>query len=85
MSRFRLFKLVEHVGSVESLATHSASMTHADVPPDQLRAAGVSPGLIRLSVGIEPIEEILADLEQAFVNPNAAFANESNRERVTHA
>jgi cystathionine beta-lyase/cystathionine gamma-synthase len=61
----RLCALVEHVGSVETLLTHPVTMTHADVPPEQRRAAGVTDGLIRLSVGLEEPYEILADLEQA--------------------
>lgn len=61
----RLCALVEHVGSVETLLTHPVTMTHADVPPEQRRAAGITDGLIRLSVGLEEPYEILADLEQA--------------------
>lgn len=57
--------LVEHVGSVETLLTHPVTMTHADVPPEQRRAAGINDGLIRLSVGLEEPEEIIADLAQA--------------------
>ncbi|MEO1007192.1 MAG: aminotransferase class I/II-fold pyridoxal phosphate-dependent enzyme [Planctomycetota bacterium] len=63
--RLELCTLVEHVGSVETLVTHSASMTHADVPPEQRLACGISEGLLRLSVGLEPPEAILADLSQA--------------------
>ncbi|HVQ27273.1 MAG TPA: PLP-dependent transferase [Planctomycetota bacterium] len=65
LTRVRLCRLAEHVGSVETLLTHSASMTHADVPPDERRQAGVSDGLLRLSVGLEDPEEILRDLVQA--------------------
>jgi cystathionine beta-lyase/cystathionine gamma-synthase len=61
----RLCALVEHVGSVETLLTHPVTMTHADVPPEQRRAAGITDGLIRLSVGLEEPEEIIADLAQA--------------------
>lgn len=64
-ARVRRCRLVEHVGSVETLLTHPASMTHADVPPEQLARAGVSPGLLRLSVGLEPPEVITDDLESA--------------------
>ncbi len=60
-----LCKLVEHVGSVETLLTHPASMTHADVPPDQRRAVGLSDGLLRLSVGVEPPAQIIEDLDHA--------------------
>lgn len=58
----RLCTLAEHVGSVESLITHPASMTHADVPKSQREAGGVSDGLLRLSVGLETAGEIIADL-----------------------
>jgi cystathionine beta-lyase/cystathionine gamma-synthase len=60
-----LCALVEHVGSVETLITHPATMTHADVPRDQRIAAGITDGLIRLSVGLENPRDILADLNQA--------------------
>ena len=61
----QLCRLVEHVGSVESLITHPATMTHADVPADERRAAGITDGLVRLSVGLEDPESIWRDLEQA--------------------
>lgn len=57
--------LAEHVGSIESILTHPATMTHADVPPEQRRATGITDGLIRLSVGLEEPEDVIADLEQA--------------------
>lgn len=61
----RLCCLAEHVGSIESILTHPATMTHADVPPEQRRATGITDGLIRLSVGLEDPEDVIADLEQA--------------------
>lgn len=61
----QLCTLVEHVGSVETLITHPASMTHADVPREQRFTAGISDGLLRLSVGLEPAQELIADLHQA--------------------
>lgn len=63
----RLCALVEHVGSVETLITHPATMTHADVPPEHRRRVGISDGLIRLSVGLEEVEDILADLDRAII------------------
>jgi cystathionine beta-lyase/cystathionine gamma-synthase len=60
-----LCRLVEHVGSVETLLTHPATMTHADVPEAERRAAGISDGLLRLSVGLESPAAILDDLDQA--------------------
>ena len=63
-----LCTLVEHVGSVETLITHPASMTHADVPSEQRAAAGVSDGLLRLSVGLEPVGAIFEDLRHGLEN-----------------
>jgi cystathionine beta-lyase/cystathionine gamma-synthase len=65
VKRLRLCRLVEHIGSVETLVTHAASMTHADVPRGQRIAAGISDGLLRLSIGLEPVGEIVADLRRA--------------------
>lgn len=65
LSRLELFTLAESLGGVESLAGHPASMTHAAIPKDQREAQGVIGGLIRLSVGIEDIKDLMADLDQA--------------------
>ncbi|RME75282.1 MAG: cystathionine gamma-synthase [Planctomycetota bacterium] len=64
-TRTRLFALAESLGGVESLIEHPPSMTHAAVPAEVRRAAGLEDGLIRLSVGIEDAEDLIADLEQA--------------------
>lgn len=61
----RLFSLAESLGGVESLIGHPATMTHAAVPAAQREAIGLSDGLLRLSVGIEDVEDLIADLEQA--------------------
>ena len=61
----RIFTLAESLGSVKSLLCHPATMTHASVEPEVRRANGVSDGLIRLSVGIEDVNDLVADLEQA--------------------
>jgi cystathionine beta-lyase/cystathionine gamma-synthase len=63
--RFRIFARAESLGGVESLVCHPASMTHASVPRDTRLAMGFSDGLLRLSVGIEDVEDLVADLEQA--------------------
>jgi cystathionine beta-lyase/cystathionine gamma-synthase len=60
-----LCTLVEHVGSVESLITHPASMTHADVPSNDRESVGITDGLLRLSVGLENVDELITDLESA--------------------
>jgi cystathionine beta-lyase/cystathionine gamma-synthase len=61
----RLFALAESLGGVESLISVPAAMTHASVPEERRRQIGVTPGLVRLSVGIEDPEDLLADLEEA--------------------
>jgi cystathionine gamma-lyase len=65
LERCRVFALAESLGGVESLIEHPAIMTHASVPVEQRRAAGISDSLIRLSVGVEEIEDLKEDLEQA--------------------
>lgn len=61
----KLCSLVEHLGGIETLLTHPVTMTHADVPREHRLAVGITDGLIRVSVGIEDIADIVADLEQA--------------------
>jgi cystathionine beta-lyase/cystathionine gamma-synthase len=63
--RFRLFTRAESLGGVESLVCHPASMTHASVPREVRLAMGFADGLLRLSVGIEDLADLRADLEQA--------------------
>lgn len=65
MNSLRLIKLAVSLGGTESLCEHPASMTHSDVPPDEQVAVGISPGLIRLSVGIEHPKDLIADLAHA--------------------
>ena len=61
----KLFSHLANVGDAKSLAIHSATTTHSQLNEEQQRAAGITPDLVRLSVGIESIEDILADLDQA--------------------
>lgn len=65
MNSVKLAKLAESLGAVETMITHPATMTHADVPKEDREARGLTDGLVRISVGIENPEDILADLEQA--------------------
>ncbi len=67
----RLFSLAESLGGVESLIGHPATMTHGAIPAEQRRAIGLSDGLIRLSVGIEDLQDLLADLDQALSGSGA--------------
>ena len=65
LSSTKIFSLAESLGGVESLINHPASMTHASIPRDIRIANGLTDGLIRLSVGIEDVDDIIADLAQA--------------------
>jgi cystathionine beta-lyase/cystathionine gamma-synthase len=65
LNRFKLMALAESLGGVETLVCHPASMTHASVPADHRAAIGLSDSLIRISVGIEDVEDLEADLDQA--------------------
>jgi cystathionine gamma-lyase len=65
LERTRLFTLAESLGGVESLIEHPAIMTHASIPADQRAALGISDTLIRLSVGIEDCEDLIADLSES--------------------
>lgn len=65
VENLKIFTLAESLGGVESLAGHPASMTHASIPKEEREKTGVVDSLIRLSVGIEDIEDLIADLKQA--------------------
>jgi len=65
LERVEIFALAESLGGVESLIDHPAIMTHASVPAEQRKALGISDALIRLSVGIEDVEDLIADLDYA--------------------
>ncbi|MCB1781517.1 MAG: PLP-dependent transferase [Candidatus Competibacteraceae bacterium] len=65
LTRCQVFILAESLGGVESLIEHPAIMTHASVPPEIRRELGIDDGLVRLSVGIEDVEDLIADLAQA--------------------
>jgi cystathionine gamma-lyase len=65
LSRFKVFSLAESLGGVESLCGHPASMTHASIPKEEREKTGVVDSLIRLSVGIEDIDDLIEDLKQA--------------------
>jgi cystathionine beta-lyase/cystathionine gamma-synthase len=65
LSGTKLFSLAESLGGVESLINHPASMTHASIPREERIKNGLSDTLIRLSVGIEDADDLIADLDQA--------------------
>jgi cystathionine gamma-lyase len=65
MNSVRLCSLAESLGAVETMITHPATMTHAEVPKEEREARGLTDGLVRISVGVEDVDDIIADLEQA--------------------
>ena len=65
LPRFKLMSLAESLGGVETLISHPAIMTHASVPPERRGAIGITDGMIRISVGIEDIEDLKEDVDQA--------------------
>lgn len=75
MNSVKLCSLAENLGAAETLITHPVSMTHADVPVADREAAGITEGLVRLSVGLEDPADIIADLERAFAIATAAQSN----------
>jgi cystathionine beta-lyase/cystathionine gamma-synthase len=66
LDRVRLCSLAESLGGVETLISHPISMTHGSVPEVTRKRLGITPGLVRISVGIEDVEDLIADLENAF-------------------
>jgi cystathionine beta-lyase/cystathionine gamma-synthase len=65
LERVEVFTLAESLGGVESLIEHPAIMTHASIPPDARKAIGLEDGLVRFSVGIEHVDDLIADIERA--------------------
>jgi len=65
LARVRLCSLGESLGGVETLISHPATMTHGSIPEEERNKLGITPGLIRISVGIEDVEDLIADLDQA--------------------
>ena len=68
MNTLQLWSLAENLGAVESLVTHSVTMTHADMPREERMAAGITDGLVRLSAGLESADDLISDLKQALDN-----------------
>ena len=65
LKKFEVFTLAESLGGVESLVSHPATMTHASIPKEKREKLGVKDGIIRLSIGLESIDDILSDLKNA--------------------
>ena len=70
-SYLQLAAIVTHVADTRTCILHPASTTHRQMNDDQLRAAGISPDMVRFSVGIEHVDDILADIQQALAKVNA--------------
>ena len=65
VNSLRMIRIAVSLGDAETLIEHPASMTHSTYSPEELALSGIAPGLIRLSAGLENVEDIIADLEQA--------------------
>jgi cystathionine beta-lyase/cystathionine gamma-synthase len=65
LNSVELLTLAESLGGVETLISHPASMTHASVPPERRAAIGITEDMVRVSVGIEDVDDLIADLDQA--------------------
>ena len=65
LDALQVVKLAVSLGGTESLAEHPASMTHSDIPPEEQMRMGITPSMIRISVGVEHPEDVIADLRQA--------------------
>jgi methionine-gamma-lyase len=68
MNKVKVCKMVTSLGTLDTLIQHPASMTHVNVPRDRRMAAGITDGLVRLSVGIENVQDIIDDLSQGLAN-----------------
>ena len=67
LEKLHLFTLAESLGGVESLCGHPATMTHASIPVEEREKSGVTDSLIRLSIGIEDVDDLIDDLKNAFL------------------
>ena len=65
LEKLQVFTMAESLGGVESLVGHPATMSHSNIPAEQRRELGIDDNLIRLSVGIENVDDLIADLDQA--------------------
>jgi cystathionine beta-lyase/cystathionine gamma-synthase len=68
LSKVKVCSLGESLGGVETLISHPATMTHASVPPEEREKIGITEGLVRISVGIEDVEDLIADLDRALAH-----------------
>ncbi|MCC6676106.1 MAG: PLP-dependent transferase [Phycisphaerales bacterium] len=85
MEAVELCSLAENLGAAETLITHPATMTHSDIPREEREAAGISDGLVRLSVGLEDPKDIIADLERALAIATAGGRESTPRREAVIA
>ncbi len=71
MNDLKIFSHVANLGDTRSLIIHSASTTHRQLTPEQQEAAGASPNVVRLSIGLEDADDLIADLDQALATATA--------------
>jgi cystathionine gamma-synthase len=81
----RVFTVAESLGGVESLISHSQTMTHASMTPERREKAGITERLLRLSVGLEDVQDLLEDLDQALRFPAVALQTPPQQERAQYA
>jgi predicted Fe-Mo cluster-binding NifX family protein len=82
MNRVKLATLAVSLGGVETLVEHPASMTHSGVPAAERLAAGITDGLVRYSVGIEDVRDLIADLEQALADEESLLDSIQTKEQM---
>jgi O-acetylhomoserine (thiol)-lyase len=80
IDRVKLFSLLANVGDAKSLIIHPASTTHEQLTPEQQRATGVTPELVRLSVGLEDVRDLIADLDQALGEASASGSAQTDKQ-----
>jgi O-acetylhomoserine (thiol)-lyase len=80
IDRVKLFSLLANVGDAKSLIIHPASTTHEQLTPEQQRATGVTPELVRLSVGLEDVRDLIADLDQALGEASASDSAQTDKQ-----
>ena len=82
IDNLELLSLLANIGDAKSLVIHPASTTHQQLTPEEQEATGVTPDLIRLSIGLEDVEDIIADIDQALEKVAAKFEEETVEETV---
>jgi O-acetylhomoserine (thiol)-lyase len=80
IDRVKLFSLLANVGDAKSLIIHPASTTHEQLTPEQQRATGVTPELVRLSVGLEDVRDLIADLDQALGEASTSGSAQTDKQ-----